>query len=143
MERGVQFFTSPFLGNLSDSVGRRVVLLASLSLHLASLVLVTIVPNRNSVLCYFIVNGACLKGKAGPVSSSDSKAHLTKPTLTINHSPSNTTRRLQRYVGHDECNGGGPVHGSGQDGRGGDGPAVRQARCVRLVSQSGGRLCDV
>lgn len=58
VERGVQFFTSPFLGNLSDSVGRRPVLLASLSLHLASLLLVTIVPNRNSVVCYFIVNGA-------------------------------------------------------------------------------------
>lgn len=58
VERGVQFFTSPFLGNLSDSVGRRPVLLASLSLHLASLLLVTIIPNRNSVLCYFIVNGA-------------------------------------------------------------------------------------
>lgn len=59
MERGVQFFTSPLLGNISDSAGRRPVLLASLALHLASLILVTIIPSRNSVLCYFIVNGAC------------------------------------------------------------------------------------
>eukprot|EP00624_Nannochloropsis_granulata_P004632 evm.model.NODE_33050_length_15999_cov_35.200325.1 len=57
VERGVQFFTSPFLGNLSDSVGRRPILLMSLLLHLASLLIVAIIPTRHTVFVYFMING--------------------------------------------------------------------------------------
>lgn len=57
VERGVQFFTSPFLGNLSDSIGRRPILLSSLLLHLASLLAVAIIPTRRTVFAYFVVNG--------------------------------------------------------------------------------------
>jgi len=57
VERGVQFFTSPFLGNLSDSIGRRPILLSSLLLHLASLLAVAIIPTRHTVFVYFVVNG--------------------------------------------------------------------------------------
>lgn len=58
VERGVQFFSSPVLGNLSDSVGRRPILLLSLLLHFASLMVVAILPTRHSVLIYFLINGA-------------------------------------------------------------------------------------
>jgi MFS family permease len=57
IERAMQFFTSPFLGNLSDSLGRKPVLLASLSMHLFSLLLVTAAPRVEHVLMYYIING--------------------------------------------------------------------------------------
>ncbi|KAM3569848.1 hypothetical protein VYU27_008061 [Nannochloropsis oceanica] len=57
VERGVQFFTSPFLGNLSDSVGRRPILFMSLLLHLASLLVVAVIPTRHTVFVYFMING--------------------------------------------------------------------------------------
>ena len=59
VERGVQFFSSPFLGNLSDSMGRRPILLGSLLLHLVSLLIVTLGPSKSTVLIYFVVNGGC------------------------------------------------------------------------------------
>lgn len=57
IERAMQFFTSPFLGNLSDSIGRKPVLMASLTMHLFSLLLVTAAPRVEHVLMYYIING--------------------------------------------------------------------------------------
>jgi MFS transporter, DHA1 family, tetracycline resistance protein len=59
VERGMQFVTSPVLGNLSDSMGRKSILLSSLIVHAISLGLVVVQPGVDSVLAYFVVNGAC------------------------------------------------------------------------------------
>jgi MFS transporter, DHA1 family, tetracycline resistance protein len=55
----MQFVTSPVLGNLSDSMGRKSILLSSLIVHAISLGLVVVQPGVDSVLAYFVVNGAC------------------------------------------------------------------------------------
>lgn len=59
IERLMQFFTVPLLGNVSDSMGRKGVLLLSLVLHMGSLFCATFTPGWEGVLIYYIVNGAC------------------------------------------------------------------------------------
>lgn len=44
VERGIQFLSAPFLGNLSDCLGRQPVMIVSLLLHLLALLIVILKP---------------------------------------------------------------------------------------------------
>ncbi|EWM30078.1 major facilitator superfamily mfs_1 [Nannochloropsis gaditana] len=57
VERGIQFLTAASLGNLSDCVGRRPVLFASLILNIISTLCVIVKPGPMTVLAYFIISG--------------------------------------------------------------------------------------
>jgi hypothetical protein len=46
VERAIQFLAAPFLGNISDCLGRQPVMLLSLLLHVLALVVVIIKPVR-------------------------------------------------------------------------------------------------
>lgn len=57
VERGIQFLTAATLGNLSDCLGRRPILLSSLILNIVGTLVVVIRPVPTSVLAYFIIHG--------------------------------------------------------------------------------------
>lgn len=57
IERGLQFFSMPLLGKLSDAYGRKPVLLVSVLGHLVSLIILVAMPSAVSILIYYSLNG--------------------------------------------------------------------------------------
>ena len=59
IERLLQFFLSPFWGKLSDTYGRKPVLLWSFGVHFIALALLGAMPGLDSLRVYFCLHAVC------------------------------------------------------------------------------------